>query len=61
MKRHSLKIQRAIVCANEHANAYRVIEWMQDEKRKPACVAFTAGPERQIAYEFEKWVKNVQG
>lgn len=35
------------------ANAERVIAWMKDPKRKPANLAFTEGPERQIAYQFE--------
>ncbi len=50
-----------IKCVNKHADAERLIEWMQDTKRKPATLAFTEGPERQVAYEFEKWVRNVEG
>lgn len=30
----------------------RVLEWMQNDER-PANIAFTAGPERQLAYAFE--------
>lgn len=31
----------------------RVCAWMRDPQRKPAVLAFTAGPERQLAYAFE--------
>lgn len=46
-----------IKCVNEHANASRIIEWMNDPKRKPALHAFTEGPERQIAYIFERYLE----
>lgn len=35
------------------ARADRVTAWMRDPNRKSANLAFTAGPERQIAYYFE--------
>lgn len=41
-------------CANHHANVNRIIEWINDPKRKPAVHAFTEGPERQIAYAVER-------
>lgn len=47
-------IAAMIKCIEEHANASHVIDWMKDPKRKPAITAFTEGPERQIAYEFER-------
>jgi len=40
--------------ANKYANAERVIEWINDPTRKPAILAFTEGPERQIAYAVER-------
>lgn len=39
---------------NEYANAKRIIDWITDPNRKSAIHAFTAGPERQIAYAFER-------
>lgn len=35
------------------ADAERVIAWARDPNRKPASLAFTAGPERQAAYWIE--------
>lgn len=43
---------------NKYANAERLIEWMDDPKRKPAQLAFTEGMERQIAYRFEALAVN---
>jgi len=59
MKRKCVAHQ--VHCTNVHADFKRVIEWMNDPKRKPAMLAFTAGPERNIGYAFEYWVKNVEG
>lgn len=56
-ERDGLKIQ----CVNEHANAQRLIDWMNDPHRKPAIIAFTEGPEKQIAYAFENAWRNVEG
>lgn len=42
-----------IACANRHADADRVVAWINDPKRKPSYTAFTEGPERQIAYAIE--------
>ena len=39
---------------NDFANAKRLIEWLEDPKRKPANTAFTEGMERQLAYRFER-------
>lgn len=38
---------------NEVADAARVIAWAKSNPRKPANIAFTAGPERQAAYWIE--------
>lgn len=38
---------------NQHADAVRVIEWMDNPNRPPAALSFTEGMERQIAYRFE--------
>ena len=44
--------------ANNYANVRRIIEWSNDPNRKPAKIAFTEGPERQIAYLLEMaWEK----
>lgn len=48
-------------CVNEHANAQRLIAWMNDPHRKPAIIEFTEGPEKQIAYAFENAWRNVEG
>jgi hypothetical protein len=40
-------------CVNEHADAERLVEWINDPQRKPAYLAFTEGPERQVAYAVE--------
>ncbi len=39
---------------NKYANAGRLVEWILDEKRKPANTSFTAGCERTIAILFER-------
>jgi hypothetical protein len=41
----------------DHANADRVIAWINEPKRKPAMLAFTEGPERQIAYAIEGLIR----
>lgn len=51
-KEESRKLESERV--NEFARASRIIEWVNDEKRKPAIHAFTEGPERQIAYAVER-------
>jgi hypothetical protein len=33
--------------------ADRLIDWLRDPSRKPAHLAFTAGPERELADEIE--------
>lgn len=38
---------------NNYANAERLVEWIRSDKRRPANVSFTAGPERQVAYAVE--------
>ncbi len=35
------------------ADFQRVVEWAKSKNRKPANLAFTAGPERQAAYWIE--------
>lgn len=42
-----------IACVNNHADTERVTAWIRDPKRKAANIAFTEGPERQIAYAVE--------
>lgn len=42
------------------ADAERVIAWARDPNRKPASLAFTAGPERQAAYWIE-WAEARRG
>ncbi len=39
--------------ANKLADVERVCAWIDDPSRKRAVLAFTEGPERQIAYRFE--------
>ena len=39
------------------ADYRRVMEWIYDPERKPANLAFTEGPERQLAYTVE-WLIN---
>lgn len=42
-------------CVNDHASLGRISEWLDsgEEPRKPANLAFTEGPDRQIAYVIE--------
>lgn len=54
---HDLKIH----CVNHHADMDRLIGWLTDPNRPPANVAFTEGPERQIAYQFDRFTRNVEG
>jgi hypothetical protein len=42
-----------IYCVKNHASAKRVADWIGNPIRLPAAQAFTAGPEREIAYAFE--------
>ena len=44
-----------IICVNAHADAGRLIAWIQSSDRKPANTAFTEGPDRQVAYAVE-WI-----
>lgn len=50
-----------IKCVNEHADAKRLIDWLSDPHHKPANLAFTEGPERQVAYALatvkQEWNK----
>lgn len=43
---------------SEVADANRVVEWASSQPRKPAQLAFTAGPERQAAYWIE-WAESM--
>ena len=38
---------------SEIADASRVMAWAREQPRRPAHLAFTAGPERQAAYWIE--------
>lgn len=40
-------------CVNTHASADRLIAWIKSNPRKPANLAFTEGPDRQVAYAIE--------
>ncbi len=40
--------------ASHLADVRSVLAWLRDPRRKPAFQAFTEGPERMLAYEFEK-------
>lgn len=53
-------VDHFINCVNHHADYRSVVHWMNDPNRKPAVLAFTEGPERQVAYAFEKWTVNVE-
>lgn len=39
--------------ANKLADSERICSWIDDHARKRAVLAFTEGPDRQIAYRFE--------
>lgn len=39
--------------ANHFADVRRVLNWLNNPNRKRAVNAFTDGPERQLAYQFE--------
>lgn len=41
------------VRVNEYARTSRIIDWLKQEKKKPANIEFTEGPERQVAYHIE--------
>lgn len=41
-------------CVNRHADAERLVEWVNDPNRKPAITAFTEGPDRQVAYAVDE-------
>lgn len=43
----------------ERWNPDRLVAWMDDEQRKPATQAFTAGGERQIAYRVEQLLAEI--
>jgi len=38
---------------DEKVPAWLLIDWLKDEDRKPAVLAFTEGPLRQVAYAME--------
>lgn len=42
-----------------YARADRVAAWIRTEKRMPANLAFTAGPERDIAYAVEELIEKL--
>lgn len=48
---------RHVECVNHHADIRRIVAWLEDPHRKPANTAFTEGPERQIAYLFEMFLR----
>jgi hypothetical protein len=39
-----------------HADLPRVMEWFAQKDRKPACVAFTSGPDRDLAAYLEEHI-----
>lgn len=61
MKHKQHSINRAARSSDSIADASRVIEWARSNPRKPASVAFTAGPERQAAYWIEWAWANAHG
>lgn len=53
-KSHLLDSALSGWCVNEHANAERLCAWIKDPlNREPANLAFTEGPDRQVAYHVE--------
>lgn len=40
-------------CVGKHADAERLVAWINDPQRRPAITAFTEGPNRQVAYAVE--------
>lgn len=46
---HTLRVERAQYLADSR----RIAAWLDSSTRQPAVLAFTEGPERQIAYRFE--------
>lgn len=42
------------------ADSRRLIAWILDETRRPANTAFTAGPERQVAYHIEDLLRKTR-
>lgn len=46
---HTLRVERAQYLSDTR----RIAAWLDASTRKPAVLAFTEGPERQIAYRFE--------
>lgn len=53
-QRHSEVCEERVECVSDHASVKRLTDWLNDLKRKPAIHAFTEGPERTLAYWFEK-------
>lgn len=49
----AMRVERA----NHLADVRRVLEWLDDPRRKLAVNAFTEGPERQLAYRFESMLQ----
>lgn len=39
----------------------RMIDWLRDPNRKPPELAFTAGPERDLAHEIERAIQREKG
>ncbi len=50
----SMSAEREARCVSDHASVSRVSEWLNSKPRKPAILAFTEGPDRTMAYWFEK-------
>lgn len=49
----AMRVERA----NHLADVRRVLDWLDEPRRKPAVNAFTEGPERQLAYRFESMLQ----
>ena len=64
-------VEKAWRARGVSCDGQRVIEWLEDDERRPAGQAFTAGVERQVAYrcedlfqridELEKFVGSMNG
>jgi hypothetical protein len=50
---HAFKAERA----NSLSNVDLVIAWLDNHHRKPAVLSFTEGPERELAYRFEQFLR----
>lgn len=47
-------LRSKVNCVNRHADVEVVLEWAKSSPQKPAIVAFTEGPDRNIAYYIEE-------